>query len=282
MLQESGALELADLGVLAFTGHDAAGFLQGYLTQDMNALGDAPAFTAMCNIKGRTVLTGYVWREQDRVMLLAHRSLCPMTLDFLKPYLAFSKTQAVDVSDHCSILGAIGFDLGPKALPLDDERQLLVDVGSHGAEGADFVEQADALRATPKLRPAQWRGAAIERRQVWLEAATSGLFLPQMLALDTNGTVSFDKGCYLGQEVVARAQHQGEVKRRLTRLNWRGAPMPIGAAIQGRAGRAVGVLVAVAGEDEDAAGSALAVIAKGATAPFSTQQGSTTLTAPPG
>ena len=59
----SGALALDDLGVLTFDGPDSASFLQGYLTIDMDALGGEPAFTAMCNIKGRAVLTGYAWRD---------------------------------------------------------------------------------------------------------------------------------------------------------------------------------------------------------------------------
>ena len=279
-----GALQLQDLGLLCFKGQDAAGFLQGYLTTDTNALDAAPTFTAMCNIKGRAVLTGYVWRQEQHIMLLLHRTLCAIALDFLRPYLAFSKTQAATVSD--GVIGAIGLNLGPPALTLDERRQVLIaEPGGGSAAGvAGFGLPTNPLAKAPPLPLEEWRQAAVERREVWLEAATSGAFLPQMLALDQLGAVSFTKGCYLGQEVIARAQHKGEVKRCLTSLRWSGAAPAVGDKILDGSGRGLGVTVAVAvskarGRDRasgEQAGTALAVIARGNKPPFSAAQGGTT------
>ena len=260
-LGKSGALSLDDLGVLTFEGPDAASFLQGYLTIDMDALGSAPAFTAMCNIKGRTVLTGYAWRDGERVTLVVHQSLCGLTLGFLSPYLAFSKTQASDASDDCAVIGAMGLNLPPPALNLEAERQLLV------LDETGFDQAHELLNKGPSLGASDWRNAALNRREVWLEAATSGSFLPQMLALDELGAVSFTKGCYLGQEVVARAQHRGNVKRRLERFRWKVSEPHIGAEVRRGDGYAGGVVVATAPQSANE-GAALVVLNRGVVGPF--------------
>lgn len=283
MAEAAGALPLDDLGLLCFDGLDAAAFLQGYLTTDANALDATPRFTAMCNIKGRTVLTGYAWREGQRALLLLHRSLCSIALELLRPYLAFSKTRAADLSDARALFGAIGMELDAPALRLDARRQVLI--LERGAESAgDAGRLPSSLGSALPLSPDQWRSAAIDRREVWLQAATSGTFLPQMLALDELGAVSFAKGCYLGQEVVARAQHRGAVKRRLRRLDWCGAAPSVGEELQDGEARRVGALVTVAARQahglgtmagEGLAGSALAVMARGATPPLSARRGQT-------
>ena len=282
MADAKGALQLHELGLLCFDGQDAAAFLQGYLTTDANALDAAPAFTAMCNIKGRAVLTGYAWRQQERIMLLLHRTLCAVALDFLRPYLAFSKTQAATVGEGGGVIGAIGLNLGPPALHLDDQRQVLVpDIGDGSGKGAaDFGKPGSLLENAPTLPSDSWRQAAIDRREVWLQAVTSGVFLPQMLALDELGAVSFTKGCYLGQEVVARAQHKGKVKRCLTSLSWSGAHPSVGDKICDDSGRGLGVIVAAAGSKASVGasgeqGTALAVVARGNKPPFSAAYGGT-------
>ena len=265
-----GALALEDFGVITFDGPDSASFLQGYLTIDLDALGSEPAFTAMCNIKGRTVLTGYAWREGERVTLVVHQSLCALALSFLAPYLAFSKTQAKDATADCALIGANGLALAPPALSLDETRQLLV------LHGQDLNEARGLVTDSPTLSPTDWQQAAMARREVWLQAATSGFFLPQMLALDELGAVSFTKGCYLGQEVVARAQHRGEVKRKLTALAWTNEEPHIGAELRGANGHAAGVVVATA-TDSANEGPALAVMARNAIEPFTIKTSASSL-----
>ena len=267
---KAGTLVLEDLGVLTFDGPDSASFLQGYLTIDLDTLGSGPAFTAMCNIKGRTVLTGYAWREGERVTLVVHQSLCDLALAFLRPYLAFSKTQADDATDGCTLIGAMGLNLPPPAYNLDAERQLVVLRG----EGAKEAEEL--LAAGPALAPSDWRHATITRQEVWLETATSGSFLPQMLALDKLDAVSFSKGCYLGQEVVARAQHRGQVKRQLATLTWTEEEPPIGAELRGVDGHAAGVVVTSAA-DSPHDGTALAVMGRHAIEPFTIKSSASVL-----
>ena len=257
--QEPTLVRLDDIGLLRFRGPDVIGFLQGYLTSDASELGDDAKFTAICNIRGRAVCTGYAWLDGQAVFLALHRSLCGTVQDFLRPYLVFSKTGVSDVSRSARVLGALG-DVG-RAVPgvlsarrLDETRRLLLaspdDAAAHPGPDARM----------------HWDLALIERREVWLTADTSGRFLPQMIGLDRIGAVSFSKGCYLGQEVVARAQHLGEVKRRLTALNWSGvAPSP-GTQVRANE-RNVGTVVAVAGSP--GIGQALAVLREGLSGPFS-------------
>ncbi len=260
----SGVVLLDDLGALRFDGADAAGFLQGYLTTDTAELGGDPQFTAMCNIKGRVVCSGFAWLEEGAVTLVLHTSLRPTVLEFLRPYLAFSKTAASAVPSRVvGVLHAAPPSRELGSLPgghLGDGRHLFV---------VDDQAPESILDGISKLERSRWDEALIERREVWLEAATSGRFLPQMLGLDERGAVNFSKGCYLGQEVVARAQHRGRVKRRLTALNWSGvAPAP-GCAIEAN-GREVGIVVAAAGTG--AAGQALAVLVRDPSGPFSSPQ----------
>ena len=100
-------------------------FLQGYLTTDVAALDGGPRFTAICNIKGRVVCTGYAWLEGRTATLLLHRSLRPVVLEFLRPYLAFSRTTVADGS--ASFLGGLGpWSAAPHVKQLDPDRHLLV------------------------------------------------------------------------------------------------------------------------------------------------------------
>ncbi len=112
-----------------------------------------------------------------------------------------------------------------------------------------------------------------------VSAAVTGEFLPQMLNLDALDAVDFRKGCYLGQEVVARAQHRGRVKRRLARLTWRGAAAPEpGADVTDDAGKPQGVVVQSA-RHGDGGGLALAVLRTDP--PPALRQGETVLTTGP-
>ena len=270
-LSRKPLVPLDDIGLLRFAGPDVIGFLQGYLTSDAMELGDDPKFTAICNIRGRAVCTGYAWRDGQAVTLALHRSLCDIVQDFLRPYLAFSKCRLADETPAAVVLGALGdveqavAGFSSPARRLDDARQLRV-----LPAGACVDTETDARRA--RMR---WDLVMIERREVWLTAETSGRFLPQMIGLDRIGAVSFSKGCYLGQEVVARAQHLGEVKRKLAALHWSGTPPLPGTVVEAN-GRSAGLVVAVAGAEE--MGSALAVLREDVQGPFSAPGSGTALT----
>ena len=183
---------LDDVGLLRFAGPDVIGFLQGYLTSDATELGADPKFTAMCDIRGRAVCSGFAWLEGQDVALALHRSLCAPLEDFLRPYLLFSKTRLSDETPDALVLGALGdvedADFPSLARRLDDARHLCV-LARDGPVEVNAEAQAARVR---------WDLAQIERREVWLTAETTGAFLPQMIALDEMGAVSFSEGLLPG------------------------------------------------------------------------------------
>jgi folate-binding protein YgfZ len=262
---------LPELGVLRFNGPDVANFLQGYLTCDTVDLAPAAlAPMAICNLKGRVVVNGWCrrWGEgsgSPSVILIVHRSLIERLMQFFKAYVMFSKTELADASDTTLVFGSTGNA---------DQPLILVD---------QLTEAKTLWEQSPHASVASFWLGLIEAGIALVTEATSEAFLPQMLDLERLGAVDFDKGCYLGQEVVARAQHRGEVKRRLQRLDWTGTAPPAGAQFGTPAdpARKLGTIVNSSAGPATAhtaptAGAALAVVANDAPGPF--QLGDTVLT----
>jgi tRNA-modifying protein YgfZ len=186
---------LHDLAVIRFEGVDAPRFLQGYLTCDTQLLSaDHWGPGAICNLQGRVVANGWFRIAQhgapQGLDALVHAGLANRVLEFLHNYLRFSKTRArvdsdctVDATIRHTAPDSLEFELRPAQAPVTPFRE--------------FAEQLNQLRLVLVTPP------------------VSEQFLPQALGLVNAGAVSFDKGCYLGQEIVARAQHRGIVKRTL-------------------------------------------------------------------
>ena len=225
-----GAGEILDLshqGVVAFSGPDAREFLQGYLTCDTDDIAADRALPgALCNLQGR-VITNFVAVEHDAAIYLRmHRSLVEPTFDAFRKYIVFSKTEMADASDRWLRIGVHAPE-GEQALeellkPLevglafelpDDSNRYELWIEPEGRAIVDRLLDRFEL-----MSPAHWDRLAIDAMAPELTQATSAQFLPQMLRLDQLGAVSFDKGCYLGQEIVARVQYRGEHKRELVAL----------------------------------------------------------------
>lgn len=245
---------VATLAPMRFSGADTRKFLQGYLTCDTADLEPGRLTpTALCNLKGRVVMNGWCTPdgEQD-VILLLHESLVETLQQFLRAYLMFSKTTLSDERERLLVLA--GLDLADRttALVMDERRSLFL---------LDDLDRARTLwESYPHMTQDAWLATLAADGIPLVSAPVSEQFLPQMLDLQTLGAIDFAKGCYLGQEVVARAQHRGTVKRRLARLAWQGARMPAaGAEVTDDSGRGVGVILqsapGTAGE-----GTALAVL----------------------
>ncbi len=181
-----------NLAILGFEGSDAARFLQGYLTCNTELLGQQTWHpTALCNLQGRVVSSGWVRGGATRIDLLVHDSLATATLEFLAPYQRFSRTKSKALEGFSVI--AVGSGAGP--VPID----YLIETSDEPPTTAD-----DAYLTMLNMR-----------RHVVVTSQTSAEFLPQPLGLVDAGAVAFDKGCYLGQEIVARAEHRGNVKKNL-------------------------------------------------------------------
>ncbi len=219
-----GALRLQDWGVILAEGADAAVFLNGQLTQDMLHLEPARASLAgYCSPKGRLLATFVAWRlSADRYALACSADLLPATLKRLSMYVLRAKCKLSDASETWPLHGLAGPSadavLGA-ALPTGD--------WACAALGGSRVIRLPAVDATSRYL---WAGPDVPPLPIldadawcWLEvrsglprvsAATADQFVPQMLNLELLGGVNFKKGCYPGQEIVARSQYRGTLKRR--------------------------------------------------------------------
>jgi len=186
--------------VLVIEGGMAADFLQGYLTCDTLKLQPGLAQpAAICNVKGRVLANGWTVVLSDAIGLVLHTSLFDAAAKFLTPYVNFSKCSLRKEPMHVVVNS-------PQA-----QIQLLPGLK---------LELLDAAPAELHDVSAAIQGRLVDEELALISAPVSEAFLPQMLGLDKTGAVDFDKGCYLGQEIVARAQFRGEVKRQLVKFQW--------------------------------------------------------------
>ncbi|MFV2091314.1 MAG: folate-binding protein YgfZ [Pseudomonadales bacterium] len=226
---------LNEAQALTFTGEDVLSFLQGYFTCDLSRLReDSYTPTALTNLKGRVVANG--WSHlgaEHQVNWILHRSLTARVAEFMKPYLAFSRTTLQPRDDDHLIIGSWSDASTSAPAPLIVDSAAAID---------SLFQQHTAVSEQ------QWKQRCISTHVVMVNEVTAEQFLPQMLGLVQLGAVDFDKGCYLGQEVVARAQHRGQVKRSLKILEYQSANGPeAGSTVTDSAGADAGTIVAAAG-----------------------------------
>jgi folate-binding protein YgfZ len=230
---------LEDFGVLRFVGADARKFLQGQLSNDLARLSPGTILRAgLHNPQGRTVaLLWLAARAENEILAVLPRELAETVASQLRKYLLRSKLLISDESVSTALFGAWahGARSGPaQGWALADDRAVLI---------------ADAQApepATARMTREQWRALDIAAGQPQVYAATSAQFVAQMLNLDCIDAVSFTKGCYTGQEVIARAHYRGRVKRRMQRFESLQAcvlnPGDSGRLADGRAYRVVEAL----------------------------------------
>ncbi len=229
---------LDHLGVLQFNGEDAETFLQGQLSCDVAKVSSrSSAYGAYCSPKGRMLANFLLWREQAGFFMALSRDIVPAVQKNISRFVLRSKVKVSDASTDIALMGAAGPrsdgalrdvfpDLPTKpdevcrqsgmgtVMRLRDGRFVLATEGS----GAPALRQR--LAGSLELVDARaWRWLDIRGGLPRVTAATQDQLLPQMVNLELLGGVSFDKGCYTGQEVVARAQHLGRVKRRMFLAN---------------------------------------------------------------
>ena len=214
----------ARFSALRLAGPDAAAFLQGYLTADLEDLAPQRALPmAYCNLKGRVLASGWAAGSATDVLLVVDASVAaPLAAD-LRKYLLFAKAKLAAAPERLAFVDSGAGAAGSMALPPTGCG--LLPLGAPGG-GHDAVAAACAASGF-----------------VVVSAPVSQRFLPQMIGLTDAGAVSFAKGCYLGQEVVARAEHRGQVKQALRRFRPDGAVPPVGAQVLASE-RKVGVVVA--------------------------------------
>lgn len=239
----SGICRLDDWGVIRASGADAAKFLHSQLSNDFALLDTRHArLAAFCNAQGRMLASFIGCKRSDGEVWLACRAdLLPSTLKRLQMFVLRSQAQLADASEALAVFGLAG----------EAAHRALGDAGADAPwEKRDAAEacvirladaagqprwlwigpapQARALEdALPAIDPDRWRWLEVTSGIASVSAATSGQFVPQMLNYELVGGVDFKKGCYPGQEVVARSQYLGKLKRRAYLLH---ADAPMHAA----------------------------------------------------
>jgi len=201
-------------GLLSVAGADARAFLHAQLTNDIQHLGaDRAALAGWCSAKGRLLATFLVIPAPDGFLLQLARDLTAPVAKRLALFVLRSKVKITDVSDAWAQFGVWDADLQQP------------DVAWSGGRASIRVAERRYLQLVPaKDRPeapnadeAQWTLQEIRAGRPFITAATQDQFVPQMVNLEQLGGVDFKKGCYPGQEIVARAQFRGQVKRRMVR-----------------------------------------------------------------
>jgi tRNA-modifying protein YgfZ len=213
-----GALRLADWGVIRAAGADAANFLQGQLTQDVTAL-DAgrAALAGYCSAKGRLLASFVVLRPaREEFWLLCSADLLAPTLKRLAMFVLRAQCKLSDISAQAPLFGVVGETASavPSAWRTQTHGEgLLVRLpDAEGGQARAIV--TGAAPALPGLDAPTWAGLEAASGVPRIVAATVEQFVPQMINLELVGGVNFQKGCYPGQEVVARSQYRGTLKRR--------------------------------------------------------------------
>ena len=213
-----GATRLAQWGVIRATGADSASFLQGQLTQDVQHLSsDEARLAGYCSAKGRLLASFVVWRASaDELLLACSADLLPATLKRLSMYVLRAKCKLSDASAELPLWGLAG-SAASGAAPWRCVRgeNAATRIGLPAADGVARALWAGAEPpVAPPLDEAAWRWLEVASGVPRLTAATVEQFVPQMVNLELVGGVNFQKGCYPGQEIVARSQYRGTLKRR--------------------------------------------------------------------
>jgi folate-binding protein YgfZ len=259
----SRAVRLSHMGVLRFAGPDSASFLQGQVSNDTRALTDgAPLLAAYSTPQGRVAALLHLLPHSSGILaVLPHEIVLP-TLERLRKFVMRAKVKIEDVSDQFAVLGQQGGELvGAGGLAPPDSAS---GYAEHDGMGVGRIGPATATPASERfwivgtfadlerqgltaadatLPPVDtaWRLADIRAGMPQVYAATREMFVAQMLNLDLLNGISFTKGCYTGQEIIARTQHLGRIKRRMFRLRLpAGVAWAIGQAVHlsdGRSGR---------------------------------------------
>jgi folate-binding protein YgfZ len=276
------------------SGEDARAFLNGQFSSDVNTLSVGRwQLSSYSTPKGRALATFVVAAPAsgghgDAFWLVTRRSVAEPTLKRLAMFVMRSKVRwahnthaVVGVSGAAARQGLVqlfgaeppsGGDCvssaagSPAAALAADSGQApqLIGLGAEAwwllvpVEARDAL--VDALHARlPRMSAADWDAIEVAAGRPWVETETREAFVPQMLNLDLTGGISFKKGCYPGQEIVARTQYLGKVKRRMLRfaVPWEmdAAPPPPGLPVYaaGDADQAIGQVVLAASLNADRA-----------------------------
>ncbi len=231
--QSTALISLPELGVVSVTGADAVSFLQSQLTNDVARLTpDRMQLSGYCTPKGRLLATFHQWRVDDGVFLRMPREIIGSVVKRLSMFVLRAKAKVSDVSDAWSTYAVLGDDTALLShAGLSAPESPWTSVLSGAARADRMLPAPDGVprflltlpRETPlpassmqaRTSSNLWWLSEIEAAVPTIFAATQEKFVPQMINFEVLGGVDFKKGCYPGQEIVARSQYLGKLKRRM-------------------------------------------------------------------
>jgi folate-binding protein YgfZ len=233
--------DLSDNALIAVTGDDAADFLHGQFTNDVKALSPGRAqWNGWCSAKGRLVATFLLARRADGFLLMLPAEIAAAFSRRLGMFVLRSKVKIADASAQLGRFGLTGEDAsgsvaghwGSTPSPFESvERDGAICTALDAARYVAWVPESSALGAslhagaTGDARD-RWDREAVASGVPTIVAATQEAFVPQMANFDLVGGLSFQKGCYPGQEIVARTQYRGILKRRMATVHLAGEARP--------------------------------------------------------
>ncbi len=229
---------LGHLGVLQFSGEGAESFLQGQLSCDVAKVGLlSSVYGAYCSPKGRMLANFLLWREEVGFFMALSRDIAAAVQGNISKFVLRSKVKVSEASDTIVLAGAAGpqaegalrglFSELPK-MPNEVFRQSSIGTVIRLKDGRFVLASAPSTASALQRRLAgllqsvdarAWRWLDIRNGVPLISASTQDRLVPQMANFELIGGVSFDKGCYPGQEVIARTQHLGKLKRRMFLAN---------------------------------------------------------------
>jgi folate-binding protein YgfZ len=272
-----GVAPLADLGLLSVTGDEGARFLHAQITNDVEHLDPGVArWGGYCSAKGRLQATFRYWRDPAAIHLVVARPLAQALARRLSMFVLRAKAKVLDTSDGHAVFGLLG-------RPAADAAAAALGLAVPAADGAASAGGAHLIGLPPlpgdhahprwllavpaPAAAATWAaltGAATPMTaQAWrrtevlagiprIVPGTFEQFVPQMINFESVDGVNFRKGCYPGQEVVARSQYLGKLKRRMFLGHGRGPlPAPGSDVVPVRGGEACGRVVLAAPDGAD-------------------------------
>lgn len=244
----NGASPINHLGVIQAVGADAASFLHGQLSQDTTGLDATTARrAAYCSVKGRMVADALVLRPvEEQVLLVMGADVLPATLKKLSMFVMRAKAKLSDAQGSLGVLGLVGAPAwGVLGSPAVEPYHVVSQPGADGSPATAWaVRLPDVLGAVralwigpPADAAALSAGLAALPEGAWpwlevmsgvprIELPTVDQFVPQMVNFELVGGINFKKGCYPGQEIVARSQYRGTLKRRLFLVHAEAALQP--------------------------------------------------------
>jgi tRNA-modifying protein YgfZ len=261
-------MRLDQQGLLAVIGPEASKFLQGQLTCDVRELNNNQTLLgAQCNLKGRMLLCFRALQaEPEKILLRMHKDLVSQALASLGKYIVFSKAKLTDISQDYLSVGICGFNASHiisqvfgieinndnEWAPAGDHSIIRINKNRYemwlAAHQADNMWQQ--LAATCEIAEQQlWTLLNIQAGLGDINPTTMDKFTPQAINLQLVNGISFRKGCYTGQEIVARLHYRGALKRHMYRFEFThtgGEPPLAGTELHNNEGKSIGEIIIAA------------------------------------